>query len=60
MRPGIPACKPGEEFGVDGLKKVIAANASDALLKLAGKILAAARLFGHQFDDQTILIVRCL
>jgi len=27
---------------------------------LAEKILAAARTFGRQFDDQTILLVRCL
>ena len=52
--------KPGEEFGVERLKQVIAANANDPLPQLAGKILAAARRFGRQLDDQTILIVRCL
>jgi len=52
--------KPGEEFGVERLKDVIAANAGDRLPELAGKILAAARGFGPQLDDQTILILRRL
>ncbi len=52
--------KPQEEFGVERLKQVIAANAKDPLPELAARILAAARGFGHQLDDQTILIVRCL
>ena len=51
---------PQEEFGVERLKQVIAANAKDPLPELAAKILAAARGFGRQLDDQTILIVRCL
>jgi serine phosphatase RsbU (regulator of sigma subunit) len=52
--------KPGEEFGVERLKEVIAANPSEALPALAAKILSAARGFGAQFDDQTILLVRRL
>jgi hypothetical protein len=52
--------KSGEEFGIDGLKDVIARNAADPLPSLAEKILAEARGFGAQFDDQTILIVRRL
>jgi Stage II sporulation protein E (SpoIIE) len=52
--------KPGEEFGVERLKDVIATNLTEALPELAGKILAAARGFGGQFDDQTILLVRRL
>jgi hypothetical protein len=54
------ADKSGEEYGVERLKDVIAANAKAALPELAGKILAAARGFGRQFDDQTILVVRRL
>jgi hypothetical protein len=54
------AKKGGEEWGVERLKDVIAQNAVDALPTLAEKILAAARSFGPQFDDQTILLVRCL
>ncbi|WP_353063862.1 PP2C family protein-serine/threonine phosphatase [Tunturibacter psychrotolerans] len=52
--------KPPEEFGVERLKQVIAANAENPLPELAATILAAARGFGPQLDDQTILIVRCL
>ena len=52
--------KPQEEFGVERLKQVIAANARNPLPELAERILAAARGFGQQLDDQTILIVRCL
>jgi len=54
------ANKRSEEWGVDRLKDVIAANATDALQALAEKILVSARGFGAQFDDQTILIVRRL
>jgi cbb3-type cytochrome oxidase subunit 3 len=54
------AGKGGEEWGVERLKNVIAENAADPLAVLAEKILAAARGFGPQFDDQTILLVRCL
>src|ERR1700747_2029131 len=49
-----------EEFGVERLKQVIAANAQEALAELAARILAVARGFGPQSDDQTILILRCL
>jgi serine phosphatase RsbU (regulator of sigma subunit) len=52
------ANKAGEEYGVERLKDVIARNATDALPALAEKILGAARGFGAQFDDQTILLVR--
>jgi sigma-B regulation protein RsbU (phosphoserine phosphatase) len=52
--------KPQEEFGVERLKQVIAANAQNPLPELAARILAAARGFGNQLDDQTILMVRCL
>ena len=54
------ARRPGEEYGVERLKDVIASNAGDALPELARKILAAANAFGSQFDDQTLLLVRRL
>ncbi len=49
-----------DEFGVDRLKEVIAQNQQDALEELSGKILKAVREYGQQFDDQTMLLVRCL
>jgi hypothetical protein len=52
--------KPGEEFGVERLKDLIAINATETLPGLARKILASAHAHGAQFDDQTILLVRRL
>ncbi len=52
--------KNEEEFGVERVKDVIAANTRVPLAELAQKILGAAQAFGKQLDDQTILIVRCL
>jgi serine phosphatase RsbU (regulator of sigma subunit) len=52
--------KDEEEFGVERVKDVIAANTRLPLAELAHQILAAAQAFGKQLDDQTILIVRCL
>ena len=54
------AAKGGEEFGVERLNDVIAAGPQDPLPQLAARILTAARGFGHQLDDQTLLLVRCL
>ena len=52
--------KDEEEFGVERVKDVIAANTRVPLAELAQQILGAAQAFGKQLDDQTILIVRCL
>ena len=52
--------KAGDDYGVEQLMRVIAANAKEPLPQLAEKILESARAFGRQFDDQTILLVRCL
>ena len=54
------ADKKEEEFGVERLNAVIAAGPHDPLAQLATRILTAARNFGPQLDDQTILLVRCL
>ena len=54
------ADKRGEEFGVERLNDVIAAGPHDPLPQLAARILTAARGFGRQLDDQTLLLVRCL
>jgi serine phosphatase RsbU (regulator of sigma subunit) len=54
------ANKQEEEFGMERLQATITQNHNDSLPELAGKILSAARAFGRQFDDQTILVVRCL
>jgi hypothetical protein len=57
----LEACNRGEEeFGLERLKDVIERHAQAPLPKLAQQILDAARGFGKQLDDQTMLIVRCL
>jgi serine phosphatase RsbU (regulator of sigma subunit) len=48
----------GEEFGEQRLEQTVAAHAGAALPDLAERILDAARNFGRQVDDQTILLIR--
>ena len=54
------AGKSGEEFGVDRLTGIVAANSHESLPVLAGGLFLAARNFGPQLDDQTLLLIRCL
>ena len=46
------------EFGMDGVKRVLAASASLPLREIADRIVAAARAHGAQLDDQTLLLIR--
>ncbi len=50
--------RQGQEFGIERVERAIAANAHAALPELAGMILASARAFGKQVDDQTLLLIR--
>lgn len=52
------ADKSGEEFGIERLNSLIAAGPRDPLPQIAFRILDAARSFGRQLDDQTILLAR--
>ncbi len=54
------ADKRGEEFGLERLKTLVASGARNPLPQLATSILSAARSYGRQLDDQTILLVRRL
>ncbi|HTV08132.1 MAG TPA: SpoIIE family protein phosphatase [Candidatus Aquilonibacter sp.] len=54
------ANKNEDEFGIERLNAIIAAGPQDPLPQLAARILTAARSFGRQLDDQTLLLVRCL
>jgi len=57
----LEACdKSEDEFGLDRLQKLIAKHAADNLPALADAILSAARAFGEQTDDQTLLLIRRL
>lgn len=49
-----------EEFGLERLQSLIASHAQDSLPALAEAILVAARDFGKQLDDQTMLLIRRL
>jgi sigma-B regulation protein RsbU (phosphoserine phosphatase) len=49
------------EFGLEGIKEVLAASASSddrPLADIANQLLARARQFGPQLDDQTLLLIR--
>jgi serine phosphatase RsbU (regulator of sigma subunit) len=47
-----------EEFGIERVEGAIAANPRAPLEEMAGAILAGARAFGKQTDDQTLLMIR--
>jgi hypothetical protein len=47
-----------EEFGMDRLKAVIGAHRTAPLAHIADAVLRAARAFGPQTDDQTLLLIR--
>jgi serine phosphatase RsbU (regulator of sigma subunit) len=49
-----------EEFGIDRLTRTIEGGVQMPLPHLAETILARARAFGNQSDDQTLLIIRQL
>jgi serine phosphatase RsbU (regulator of sigma subunit) len=52
--------KSEDEFGLDRLQAVITSHASNNLPALGEAILSAARAFGTQIDDQTLLLIRRL
>ncbi len=55
----LEACNQSEEeFGLDRLENTIVNHSIDSLPALADAILNAARAFGKQVDDQTLLLIR--
>ncbi|QNI34401.1 serine/threonine-protein phosphatase [Alloacidobacterium dinghuense] len=52
--------KSEDEFGLIRLQEVIARHATSSLPDMATAILTAARAFGKQIDDQTLLLIRRL
>ena len=55
----LEACNQSEEeFGLDRLEDTIVNHSIDSLPALADAILNAARAFGKQVDDQTLLLIR--
>jgi hypothetical protein len=49
----------GQEFGLVGLKAVLARHATEPLGAIFQSLLGAARRHGRTSDDQTLLLVRC-
>lgn len=47
-----------QEFGIERLEQMIEGHATRPLPEIAQTILAQARAFGKQTDDQTLLVVR--
>lgn len=52
--------KNGNEMGIGPLKDVLAKSARQPLPDLFTSLRQAALSFGHQDDDQTMLMIRCL
>ena len=50
--------KQEEEFGIERLERTIELHATKPLTEMADAILAQARVFGKQTDDQTLLVIR--
>jgi hypothetical protein len=47
-----------QEFGIDGVKRILSANHPRPLHEISDAIVAAARAHGRQLDDQTLLLIR--
>lgn len=57
----LEACnQTEEEFGLDRLEDIVAHHSMDSLQTMADVIVNAARSFGKQTDDQTLLLIRRL
>jgi len=52
--------RQGREFGIEGVERAVASDPRAPLDTLAAGILASARAFGKQEDDQTLLLIRRL
>jgi hypothetical protein len=46
------------DFGLDGIKEVLALSADRPLADTASRLLERVRQFGAQLDDQTLLLIR--
>ena len=50
--------RDGEEFGEARVDRIVLGHGDRPLAEVSDKILAAARAFGPQLDDQTLLLAR--
>jgi len=51
--------KANAEFGIEGMKAVLASTNHEPLDVVADKVFAAAKAFGHSDDDESLLLIRC-
>lgn len=52
--------KKDDEFGLDGVRAVLAAHGAASLGQIEQALLAGARRHGTQLDDQSLILVRCV
>ena len=60
LTDGLPEVEDAnhEQFGLERIGKIVARNADGPLADLTEKLFAAARQFGRQTDDETLVLVR--
>jgi len=51
--------KANAEFGIEGMKAVLSSTDHEPLDAVADKVFAAAKAFGHNDDDESLLLIRC-
>ena len=51
--------KANAEFGIEGMKNVLSSSDQETLNALADRIFATAKAFGHNDDDESLLLIRC-
>ena len=51
--------KANAEFGIEGMKAVLSSTDHEPLDAVADKVFAAAEAFGHNDDDESLLLIRC-
>jgi hypothetical protein len=61
LTDGLTECfdRHDREFGLDGVRQTLAAQATAPLAEAAAALLAASRAHGQQLDDQSLILIRC-
>jgi serine phosphatase RsbU (regulator of sigma subunit) len=60
MTDGIPETvdSSDQQFGLDGIGEILAANPAGPLAELVESVFTAVRRHGPQTDDETLVLVR--
>jgi sigma-B regulation protein RsbU (phosphoserine phosphatase) len=61
LTDGLTECfdRHDSEFGLEGVRRVLADHAAKPLADVAAALLGASRAHGPQLDDQSLILVRC-